>query len=313
MAAMDNTKRTAIEEQLFGQSYGVPNHFWPYEELGRGNYGTVVKASDTKKHRQVAVKQVKCQTTAQRNMTLNEVNAMKSGKHPNLVAFYGLYHVDSTAWLVMECIEGVNVKQLLQTMNQFGPSQIAYVTREVLQALHFLHSELDIIHRDVKPENILISYDGDVKLADLGLSTKASKKQGQRVGTPPYMAPSVLRDPCYDHTVDIWSLGMTIYAMNERRAPYLGLCNTAEELYKIIVENLHTPQLSPCSQEMDHFYQSVTKFYLHMTTSKLLKHHWLLTAVKKTEFSSAMRKAFFKSSFTNEQYINYMAGITLPQ
>ena len=312
MAAMDQ-KTMEIRERLLEQSKGDPNHFWPYEELGRGNYGTVVKATDTKKQRQVAIKQVSCQTTTQWSMTLNEVNAMASAKHQNLVAFHGLYHFDSTAWLVMECVDGVNVKQLLETMSHFGPAHTAYVTQEVLKALDYLHSELDIIHRDVKPDNILISYDGDVKLADLGLSTKASKKQGRRVGTPPYMAPSILRDPSYNHTVDIWSLGMTIYAINERRTPYQGLCNTLKELYKIIQENRHTPQLSPCSLGMDHFYQSVTKYYLHMTASNLLKHHWLLTAVKKTEFSSAVRKAFFKSSFTDQQYINYMVGITLPQ
>ena len=212
----------------------------------------------------------------------------------------------------MEYVEGVNASQLMHKMDLF-PAQIAYVTQEVLKALDFLHNELDVIHRDVKPDNVLVSYGGDVKLCDLGISIKASEEKGPMIGSLPYMAPAVFTDPNYRHCVDIWSLGMTVYTLRERKVPYTGLYHTNDELKMMITANMHRPKLSPCPQDMANFYNCVTILYKSMTAWNLLQHYWLPTAVKKPEFSSAIREAYFTSNYSDEQCTNLMASLTLPK
>ncbi|XP_064015812.1 LOW QUALITY PROTEIN: serine/threonine-protein kinase PAK 3-like [Pogoniulus pusillus] len=169
---------------------------------------------------QVAIKQLKFLTTPVKRL-LREILIPKENKHPNIVNYLDSYRVNSHLWVVMEYMSGGSLAGLVRNM-RMHERQIAAVCRECLQGLAFLHSN-QVIHRDIKSDNILLGMDGSVKLADFGLSTHTTPKESRRrsmVGTPHWIAPKWQEKKPYGPKVDIWSLGITAIEMVEGEPPY---------------------------------------------------------------------------------------------
>ncbi|NXU34025.1 PAK1 kinase, partial [Drymodes brunneopygia] len=130
------------------------------------------------------------------------------------------YLVDEELWLVMEYMDGGTLSEVINKRHM-SEEEIAAVSRECLQGLHFLHSNR-VIHRDVKSCNILFRTDGSVKLADFGLSAQLIPEQNQRTsmaGTVWWMAPEIVTRKPYGPKVDIWSFGIVGIEMVEREVP----------------------------------------------------------------------------------------------
>lgn len=195
------------------------------ETVGKGAYGSVHKGKDLRTGDVVALKIINLDTEdddvgdIQREVAL--LTQLRDA--PNVTRYFGCYLDGPRVWIVMEYAQGGSVRTLMKASKD-GTVEEKYVliiTREVLKALEYLHKS-NIIHRDLKAANILITSAGKVMLCDFGVSAllvTASSKRNTLVGTPHWMAPEVAHAAAYDTKADIWSLGIAIYEMIKGSAP----------------------------------------------------------------------------------------------
>jgi len=194
-------------------------------KIGEGAAGEVFVATSVKTGLKLAVKKMEI-NNENIKLLVTEIGIMKTSEHPNIVEYVDSYIVDEREmWVVMEFMGGGCLTDVLECFDsvQMTEPQIAYCCRETLKSLAYIHS-LHRIHRDIKSDNILLSSDGHIKLADFGYAAQLTQKQLKRntvVGTPYWMAPELIRGHDYGTKVDIWSLGIMLIEMAEGEPPYM--------------------------------------------------------------------------------------------
>ncbi|KAJ3372465.1 Mitogen-activated protein kinase kinase kinase kinase 3 [Allomyces arbusculus] len=226
-------------QQLFAKIAGKEDPeaiFDVLEIIGSGSYGEVYKAKVRSTGQLAAVKLVKLEPGEDLDEVLNEVNFLKSCNHGNVVSYLGSYMKRGnvrgmkTIWIAMEHCGGGSVEAAYKSLRTpLTETEIAVIVRECLVGLEFLHG-CGKLHRDIKCGNILLTEDGQVKLADFGVSTQITKTFSKRhtfIGTPYWMAPEVItseqQGTSYDHKADIWSLGITAIEMAECGPPMFDM------------------------------------------------------------------------------------------
>jgi len=194
-------------------------------KIGEGAAGQVFVATHVKTGARVAIKKMDVNSDNIK-LLITEIGMMKTSDHPNIVEYVDSYMVgEREIWVVMEFMGGGCLTDVLECYEkvQMTEPQIAYCCRETLRSLAYIHAH-HRIHRDIKSDNILLSNDGKVKLADFGYAaqlTKGSIKRNTVVGTPYWMAPELIRGHDYGTKVDIWSLGIMLIEMAEGEPPYM--------------------------------------------------------------------------------------------
>ncbi|MFC7340130.1 protein kinase domain-containing protein [Saccharopolyspora griseoalba] len=198
--------------------------------IGRGGMGYVWSGSDILLGRQVAVKELRfppglpsVEAAEMRERALREARAMATLSHPNTVMLYDVAREADQPFVVMELVAGQSISALLKTHRALNHYQLAVFVDGVAAALQAAH-RVGIVHRDVKPGNVLLGPLGQVKLADFGLSRNVAEATMTRsemlVGTPTYLPPEIARSRTLEASADLWSLGATLYAAAEGRPPY---------------------------------------------------------------------------------------------
>lgn len=197
------------------------------ELIGKGGMANVYKALCHKLHRYDAIKILHEDMVANKELRkrfLAESHAVAMLSHPNIVSVYDVGHSDELEYIVMELVDGVSLKRYMQYKEILPYNEVLEISTQISKALSHAHSR-GIIHRDIKPQNIMLLRDGLVKVADFGiaaLQNDIDTPANQAVGSVHYIAPEQARGGAADGRSDVYSLGIVMYEMLTGKLPYTG-------------------------------------------------------------------------------------------
>ncbi|MDP8937134.1 MAG: serine/threonine protein kinase, partial [Actinomycetota bacterium] len=200
------------------------------EHIGRGGFGVVWRAHDTLLQRGVAVKEIRFPGVLNESeraqaceRVLREARAAARLNHPGAVTVYDVVEDNGQTYIVMELVEAPNLSELVERHGPLSPARMAAVALELLDTLSAAHA-LRIVHRDVKPANVMVSESGRVRLADFGIAAILDDPKvttsGDITGSPSYMAPEQVNNQPTGPATDLWSLGATMYFGVEGEPPF---------------------------------------------------------------------------------------------
>ena len=224
----------------------TPERIGKYEVrsvLGKGAMGVVYQALDPHIERTVAIKTVR-KDLLDADLALqfmarfrNEARAAGRLHHPNIIAIYEYGEDENVAYIAMEYVEGMGLREYLNRSARFDLAQVVAIVSQLLQALAFAHAQ-GVVHRDVKPANLILTPAGTVKVADFGIAridATTLTMTGMVMGTPSYMAPEQCRGLPSDHRADLFSAGVVLYELLTGARPFAGSMEAVA--YKICHEH----------------------------------------------------------------------------
>ncbi len=215
------------------------------EIIGEGGMAVVYRALDRRLNRYVAVKIMRDDMASDeefRRRFCTESHAVAMLSHPNIVAVYDVSHNDNVEYIVMELVDGITLKQYMERKGVVAWKEVVHFTKQISKALAHAH-ERGIIHRDIKPQNIMLLRDGTIKVGDFGiaaLENEVYENNGEAIGSIHYIAPEQARGECPDARSDIYSLGVVMYEMLTGELPFNG--NTLGE---IAVQHMNAKPVPP--------------------------------------------------------------------
>ncbi|MHC4780777.1 MAG: serine/threonine protein kinase, partial [Planctomycetota bacterium] len=213
------------------------------QELGRGGMGVVMLAENAEDEL-AAMKLLPGDVAKDSNYIARferEANALDAVDHENILQVFGTGMTqEGIYYIIMEYVEGKSLGDVIKTIGQLRPDQALSITKRVAAGLHEAHGQ-NIIHRDIKPDNILLDRSGEVKISDFGLAKDTSENTkltvtGQVVGTPAYMSPEQGMGKKVDSRTDIYSLGVTLFTMLAGQRPFVG-----KSPIGVVMMHIHEP------------------------------------------------------------------------
>uniref|UniRef100_A0A7E4VGJ3 Mitogen-activated protein kinase kinase kinase kinase n=1 Tax=Panagrellus redivivus TaxID=6233 RepID=A0A7E4VGJ3_PANRE len=222
------------------------------QRVGIGSFGEVFKARHLRSDQLAAVKVVKLEQGDNFTVIQQEIHMLRDCVHPNIISYYASYFRRDKLWIVMEYCSGGSLQDIYQLSGPLLELQIAFVCRETLKGLAYLHRR-GKVHRDIKGANILLTENGNVKLADFGVAAQITATLGKRksfIGTPYWMAPevaSVEQRGGYGVECDIWAVGITAIEVAELQPPNFEF-HPMQVLYMMTKSSYKPPRLKDKSR-----------------------------------------------------------------
>lgn len=241
--------RTYQSEQILNKCSGeedgvilppnLKNKFSVGKMIGEGNFAVVRLCRNLSNNREYALKIIdKSKCKGKEDMIDNEVMILRRISHPNIMSLIADEETQQLLFLICEYIPGGDLFDAIAVAQKFTEEQSSLMIKHLLLALAYLHN-MDIVHRDVKPENLLVEYDGTriktLKLADFGLACEVTKPLYTVCGTPTYVAPEILAECGYGVKIDVWAAGVILYILLCGYPPFVSEDNDQEKLFDCIL------------------------------------------------------------------------------
>jgi serine/threonine protein kinase/Flp pilus assembly protein TadD len=198
------------------------------EELGKGGMGKVYKAQDTEINEKIALKLIKPEVASDKNTIerfRNELKFTRKIRHENVCQMYDLNREEGTYYITMEFVPGEDLKSMIRMSRQLSLGATIGIAKQVCGGLAAAH-KLGVVHRDLKPQNIMIDKEGNARIMDFGIARSITGKgitgAGVMIGTPEYMSPEQVEGKDVDQRSDIYSLGVILYEMATGQVPFEG-------------------------------------------------------------------------------------------
>jgi calcium/calmodulin-dependent protein kinase I len=255
------------------------------EIVGRGSFGVVKRAIRKADQKEFAVKIIKTKKlqSEEKEAIYSEVETMRQLEHPNCVQLYDTFEEKGKFYIVMELLGGDELFHRIVEQGSFSEAEAAAVTRDLLSAVHYLHS-IGIVHRDLKPENLIYgdrSMNAVLKVTDFGLAghlASNTREMTTACGTPGYVAPEVLKEIPYGAAVDIWSIGVILFTMLCGYPPFY--CENSADLFELIksgefeFDAAYWQDMTESSKDLIRRMLTVDPDQ-RITSAEALEHHWI--------------------------------------
>jgi serine/threonine protein kinase len=306
-----SSSASALQAPLKDPEAGKVIGKWKFGEiLGKGGFGTVVKGINIETGDFCAIKQIEKELVQEDKLAgvLREAELLRQLDHLNIVKLQDFMEDKDYLYFVLEYVESGSLYKLLKKFGTFPESLVALYLTQVLEGLKYLHSK-NIIHRDIKGDNILITKSGVAKLADFGTARlDDTEKSFTVVGTPYWMAPEIIEMSNCGTSSDIWSIGCTIIELLTGTPPYFDL-GTMSALFNI-VQDPHPPLPEGISEELKDF---LMKCFLKDTAvrpsaEQLLTHPWIMKFSKKNE--PPMKLSDVKGTIKEHNQLSHKKRVT---
>ena len=258
----------------------VAGRYHPGKELGKGAYSKVYMAVDSITGSQVAIKKVETGYLSARDLERirQELCLLKRLIHPNIVSLIDFEETNKTFNFVLEFIEGGSLHEIKTKFGSIPEPLLSFYMSQTLKGLHHLHS-FNIVHRDIKGANILVTKLGECKLADFGSCSEALREDNKMtmIGTPYWMAPELISQTGGGCASDIWSLGCTILELFTGQPPYWKLNSNLALLRMVEDPHPPLPEAGTASQFLIQFLQNcfLKDYKMRYTAQELQQHDWI--------------------------------------
>jgi serine/threonine protein kinase/Tfp pilus assembly protein PilF len=220
------TLQTPIKELTTGVTFA--GRYQIIEELGHGGMGRVYKVFDTDIKEKIALKLLRPEIALDKETVerfSNELKLARKISHRNVCRMFDLGKAEGTTFITMEFVPGEDLKRLIRRMGQFPTGKAVSIGKQICEGLAEAH-HLGVVHRDLKPQNIMVDEDGNARIMDFGIARSLAAKgitgAGVMIGTPEYMSPEQVEGKEVDQRSDIYSLGIILYEMVTGRVPFEG-------------------------------------------------------------------------------------------
>jgi len=245
------------------------------KELGKGGFGTVHLAQWLESKDTVAVKVMAHDNMRNQRANLREVFWLHKLDHKNIVKLLGSFLCLTELWVVLEFMEGGTLTEAVQA-SKFREPEVAYVAKEIFNGMAYMHSQ-NVIHRDLKSANVMMTVKAEIKLIDFGLcgDVRVNKKLKGMVGSPYWMPPEMIRGQYHSNPVDVWSAGVCLLELCNGHAPKMG--NAFKSMFATgsgQVPPLKKPD--QWSMAMQHYFSRMLEIdqVKRATPQELLDHEW---------------------------------------
>jgi len=270
------------------------------EEIGRGGFSVVKKATNKDTHEEFAIKIIaKNQSEDEISVLKREIEIMTKLKHKNIIYLHEVFEDNANMYLVLELVTGGELFDHIISRNSFSENDAAAIIRQALEAVDFMHKN-DVAHRDLKPENILVTGPNCdiIKVSDFGLSKDFGKeKLVTSCGTPDYVAPEVLRGGDYGSEVDVWSIGVICYILLCGYPPFYGEDHQIFEKILKVEYDFPKPDWDTISEDAKEFIQALLKLdpQERPTAEQCLESPWITSNAPTTQLAQL---SSFKTEMT---------------
>ncbi|XP_060526690.1 serine/threonine-protein kinase GD17699 [Cylas formicarius] len=218
---------------------GLKGRYTIGKTVGEGWFAVVRLCREVASGKEYALKIIdKAKCKGKEDMIENEVRILRTVNHPNIITLFGDHDAKNVLYLVCEYVSGGDLFDVITRYQKFTEDQAALMVKHLASALAYLHGR-DIVHRDVKPENLLVEMEADrvkcLKLADFGLACEVTHPLFTVCGTPTYVAPEILAETGYGLKIDVWAAGVILYILLCGYPPFASQDNDQEKLFDSIL------------------------------------------------------------------------------